>query len=126
MNEDRVNYIARRIGKIPNITRNLNEITMSEVFAEIFKEELRYDTSDGAFYYYDGEHWVEDYRRIHVQIMAKDFVKALFVYADTITLNTLRDKFRIFCKRYYHKLNRDTLISDAKTELTEWEESNNE
>ena len=95
----------------------LTEIKAAEIFAKIFKARLRFNVTSGTFYHYNGKYWERDLEAVHARTMAKDFVKAMFIYAAGLENDMLSSATIDFYKRFNRKSNRDSLIADAQTEL---------
>lgn len=102
----------------PESKLSLQEIGTAQTFGELYKPELRYNSTSETFYFYNGHYWNEDSGKIHAQTLAKEFYQLCMSYAfDYIHDENIRNNFVDVYGKYSSKRNRDTLISDAITIL---------
>lgn len=113
---NKLNGIVDRL-ELYNPENDLNEIRAAEIFAKVFSARLRFNTTSGTYYFYNGRYWEKDLEAVHARALAKDFTKAVLMYAATLENDDLRANTFTFYGRYNRKSNRDSLIADAQTEL---------
>ena len=104
----------------------LTDIGSSKLYADMFKNELRFVREMGLYFYYNGKVWVKDVGSIFAKRLAKKFAVKTVDKANGITDDKTRD---IFVK-YYCKFNsfnaREKLIKDAQSvHLMEYSEFDN-
>ena len=96
---------------------DLNEIRAAEIFAKVYCGRLRYNVTSGSYYWYNGKFWEKDLESVHARALAKDYIRAMFIYAANLYNDELKVAMFEFYKRFNRKSNRDALIADAQTEL---------
>ncbi|MCQ2485096.1 MAG: phage/plasmid primase, P4 family [Clostridia bacterium] len=108
-------YVLNRLNAIEPLNNskyeNFDEIALSQLFAEVFKDCLTYNVTLKRFMYFDGTYWKTD-DGTETERMAQEFATALYMH----TLNSKRTdiKKRIF--KLSERRARLNLIADAKTE----------
>ena len=85
----------------------------SELFTELFKDEIVYNTTMKEWYYYNTKFWEVDAGAMHISTLAKEFYDLLMIYSDEIINNVERKIYLDYYKRYGSKTKRDILIRDA-------------
>lgn len=85
----------------------------SELFADMFRHELRYNTTAKEWYYYTGKIWKLDSGGMEVHARAKRLFDALMIYAVSIEDEHQQMVFRDYYSRFGSKNKRDTLVKDA-------------
>ncbi|MGN0605057.1 MAG: phage/plasmid primase, P4 family [Oscillospiraceae bacterium] len=85
----------------------------SELFAELFKDEIVYNTTMKEWYYYNTKFWEVDAGAMRISTLAKEFYDLLMIYVDEIINNADRKNYYDYYKRYGSKIKRDILIRDA-------------
>lgn len=100
--------------------RDLNPETMdysdrgaSELFAEMYKDEIVYNTTAKEWFFYNGRFWEVDSGAMYISTLAKEFYDLLMIHSATIENNAERGIYLNFYKRYGSKTKRDILIRDA-------------
>lgn len=93
----------------------LTDIGSSKLYADMFKNELRFVREMGLYFYYNGKVWVKDVGSIFAKRLAKKFAVEAVDKANGIT----DDKTREVYVKYYNKFNnfnaREKLVKDAQT-----------
>ncbi len=93
----------------------LTDIGSSKLYADMFKNELRFVREMGLYFYYNGKVWVKDVGSIFAKRLAKKFAVVTVDKANSIT----DDKTRKVYVEYYNKFNnfnaREKLVKDAQT-----------
>lgn len=85
----------------------------SELFADMFGHEVKYNTTAREWYYYTGSVWKLDSGGMVVHSKAKAFFDALMIYAVSIEDEQAQKAFREYYSKFGSKNKRDTLIKDA-------------
>lgn len=85
----------------------------SELFAEMYKKEIVYNTTVKEWFIFNGKYWEVDAGAMHISTLAKEFYDLLLIYSEEIINNLERKMFRDYYKRYGSKTKRDILIRDA-------------
>lgn len=122
----------QRLGNIVSkisleFTPECTEIEASRLYAKVFKNELRYNTTAKTYYYYNRKYWERDAENVHAHKCAKEFAKAIMVFLYSSDANIFdkdhekasaqKEQLIKFYSKYSKKSNRDALISDAITEI---------
>ena len=93
----------------------LTDIGSSKLYADMFKNELRFVRERGMYFYYNGKVWVSDIGGIYARRLAKKFAILTVRKASEIS----DDKTRKLYVDYYNKFNnynvREKLVKDAHT-----------
>lgn len=115
MSEQNDKYILAEKMQSLNIVKDYswNDKGLSAVFAELFKERCRYNTTAKEWFCFDGKIWVKDEGAMSTSRMAKVFVDALYYYAASLE-DDKRDPFFKAIAPYGRFHNRETLIKDAR------------
>lgn len=85
----------------------------SELFTELFKDEIVYNTTMKEWYYYNTKFWEVDAGAMHISTLAKEFYDLLISYAVEIINVVERRIYLDYYKRLGSKTKRDILIRDA-------------
>ena len=104
----------------------LTDIGSSKLYADMFKDELRFVREMGLYFYYNGKVWVKDVGSIFAKRLAKKFALMTVDKANAIEDDKTRDLF----VKYYCKFNsfnaREKLVKDAQSvHLMEYSEFDN-
>lgn len=111
-------------GDIQNILHQLkpeenykwNEQGIGRLFADVFKNEARFNVTAKEWYSYNGKIWEKDNGGMRVAQKAKLLADALLIYCITIKDERQREGFTKFAMQYGKFRNRKTMIEDAKSE----------
>lgn len=87
---------------------------LSALFAELFKDFCRYNTTAKEWFYYDGKRWASDPGAMRVSQKAKVFTDALVIYAAMVEDQKKRELYLKAVSVYGRLRNRETLIKDAR------------
>lgn len=85
----------------------------SDLFADMFRREVRYNTTAKEWFFYDGKVWRIDTGGMVVHAKAKQLFDALMIYAVSIEDEQIQKLFREYYGKFGSKNKRDTLIKDA-------------
>lgn len=93
----------------------LTDIGSSKLYADMFKNKLRFVRELGVFYYYNGNVWIKDVNGVYAKRLAKKFAINLIEKANRIADDEMRGKY----VKYYNKFNgynsREKLVKDAQS-----------
>ncbi|MGN0579317.1 MAG: phage/plasmid primase, P4 family [Ruminococcus sp.] len=94
-------------------TMDYSDRGASELFAEMYKDEMVYNTTAKEWFFYNGRFWEVDSGAMYISTLAKEFYDLLMIHSATIENNADRGIYLNFYKRYGSKTKRDILIRDA-------------
>lgn len=94
-------------------TMDYSDRGASELFAEMYKDEIVYNTTAKEWFFYNGRFWEVDSGAMYISTLAKEFYDLLMIRSATIENNADRGIYLNFYKRYGSKTKRDILIRDA-------------
>lgn len=93
----------------------LTDIGSSKLYADMFKNELRFVRELGMYFYYNGKVWVKDINSIFAKRLAKKFAITLIQKASELPDDETRKAYI----KYYNKFNnynvREKLVKDAQS-----------
>ncbi len=95
----------------------LDDKGFSSIFANIFKNKLRYNVTANKWFYYDGKRWIQDNGEIYAQRFARNMSEILSIYALRIKDNTKYESFAKSALKYGRLRYREVLVRDAKSLL---------
>ena len=105
--------IVEKLTELDPLKYHYSDRGSSELFADTFRHELRYNTTAKEWYYYDGKVWKIDNGSMYVHSKAKQFFDALIQYSVGIADEKQRQQFYSYYLKFGSKNKRDTLIKDA-------------
>ncbi len=85
----------------------------SELFAEMYKDKIVYNTTAKCWYYYNSKYWEVDAEAMYINTLAKEFYDLLINYSNEIGDGEKRRLYLDYYKRYGSKTKRDILIRDV-------------
>ena len=92
-----------------------NDIGFGNLFADVYKDTLRYVPERKSWFYYDGTRWRQDIANLGAMEKAKRLISQLMSYA----LNTKDERRReVFVKtviKLFSRHNRETILRDAQS-----------
>ena len=89
--------------------KSTDDISSGRLFADVFKEIMRYNVTAKQWYYYDGRIWQKDTGDLIADSLAKSLARALYIYAVDA------DKpYRDYVERLSKRSARETILKDAK------------
>lgn len=99
----------------------INDRELSHVFAELYRDRLRYVNEAKGWYAYDGIRWLPNTKGGNgkADMYIKDFVKQLQAWAVSIPDDDKRDKAMKAAAKYNRHRDRVGLLEDCKGELSE-------
>ena len=98
----------------PEKTRELNDIGFSQLFAELYKDELVYNVTAKCWYRYDGTRWIADVGSSYAAQQARSMYFVLNNYGRTVDGNQA-DVWLKAVGKYQDLRKRETLIRDAQS-----------
>lgn len=93
-----------------------NDQGISQLFADVYKDQLRYNATAKEWYRYDGKIWVADTGGMYAAKLAKVIADALLVYCTTIADEQKRSGYAKFVSKYGQYPARRTMVEDARSE----------
>ncbi len=84
------------------------------MFADVFKDCLRYNVTAKEWYYFDGIRWVEDSGGMIAGRKAKELSDSLLVYASTISNDSIQKDYVKHLAKLGSRRARCNMIDDAK------------
>lgn len=85
----------------------------SELFTELFKDEIVYNSTMKEWYYFNSRYWEIDSGAMHISTLAKQFYDLLMIYSHEINDGEKRRLYLGYYKHYGSKTKRDVLVKDA-------------
>ncbi len=93
----------------------LNDKGNGQLFADIFKDTLRYNATAKEWFYFDGKRWQQDTEGMIAENKAKELSDALFVYSTAIDDGKLKTEYIKHVARMGSRRTRKTMIDDARS-----------
>lgn len=94
-----------------DIYRKRDDLTLSRLFSDVFRDRIRYNVNAKEYFYYDGRVWKRDTGTMIVEGYMKTFIKALTVYS----LGVDDSDYIKFIAKYGDRNGRKRLIEDARS-----------
>lgn len=85
------------------------------LFADVFKDKVRYVPERKKWFCFDGSHWCEDVESLKTMELCKELANALLKHAITITDEHKRTEFLKHCNKWQIRRNRETILKDARS-----------
>ncbi len=98
----------------PYNTYSHDDKGLGELFANIYKDTCRYNTTTKSWFIYDGTRWLEDKGNMKVSRYAKKLSKCLSQYANNIEYSQGKGPYVFFVKKLGSLNKRKTMIEDAR------------
>lgn len=107
--------IVERLAEIePHKNFALNDKGSGELFAHIYRNECRYNTTAKEWYFYNGKVWVMDESGMHALKKAKELADALYVYLTTIEDEQQRKIYSEYVCKLGQLRYREIMIKDSR------------
>ncbi len=90
-------------------------IGTSKLFADTYKEQLRFVRELGLYFYYNGKVWLKDLNFVYASRLAKKFAQSTINTANMIEDEDTRNAAIKYYSRYGDFAHREKLIKDART-----------
>lgn len=94
-----------------------NDIGMSELFADMFKLQLRYNTTAKQWYCFNGKVWQEDLGAMKARQKMKELSKTLLAYVTHIKDEDKKDTFLKYIKTLGNYSIRKKILEDAQSKM---------
>lgn len=88
-----------------------NDIDISRLFAYIYKDKIRYNTSQKEWFFYNGKVWVKDEQGMNASNLMKTFALTLIEYSVKFE----NEIFKAYCKKLVDIKKRENLLKDSKS-----------
>lgn len=105
--------LISRLAELNPLNYHYSDRGSSELFADMFRNEVRYNTTAKEWYFYNGKVWNIDNGGMVVHVKAKQLFDALMIYTVSIEDEPTQKLYREYYGKFGSKNKRDTLIKDA-------------
>lgn len=114
-----VNFIMlEKLKKLtPEKRYSHNDIGMSELFADMFKSQLRYNTTAKQWYYFNGKVWKEDSGAMLARQKMKELSKTLLAYITYIKDEDTKEKYSKYIKTLGNYNTRKKILEDSQSKM---------
>lgn len=114
-----VNYrLLANLQKLtPENRYTYNDIGMSELFADMFKSQLRYNTTAKQWYFYNGKVWQEDTGAMKARQKMKELSKTLLEYIRYIKDEDKKGTFFKYIKTLGNYTIRKKILEDSQSKM---------
>ena len=92
-----------------------SELGNGELFAEVFKDELRWNVTANEWYHYDGRVWSEDTGGMIAQAAARELQKCLLIYSTQIQDDDTRSRYQKHIAVMGSLATRKKMLEDARS-----------
>ena len=100
----------------PQDTYSWNDQGMGKLFADLYQNECRFNTTAKEWMYYNGKYWEQDTGGMRVAQRAKTLADALLIYCTAINDERQKGQYIKFVSQYGRLCNRETMVKDARSE----------
>lgn len=94
-----------------------NDIGMSELFAVMFKKQLRYNTTAKQWYFYNSKVWQEDTGAMIAKQKIKELSKTLLAYITYIKAEDTKEKYSKYIKTLGNYNTRKKILEDSQSKM---------
>lgn len=94
-----------------------NDIGMSELFADMFKKQLRYNTTAKQWYFYNSKVWQEDTGAMIAKQKIKELSKTLLAYITYIKDEDTKEKYSKYIKTLGNYNTRKKILEDSQSKM---------
>lgn len=98
----------------PELSYSWDDMGFSSLFADIFKDSCRYNTTSKEWFYYNGKIWAIDHGGMMASRKAKMLTDTLLVYAATIEDGREKSDYIGELSKLAQLRRRETLLKDAR------------
>ncbi len=91
------------------------DIGGGRLFADCYKDKLRYVMERKCFYYYKGGVWIQDMGNLYAMECVKELADALLVYTSTIKDRMKKSLFLEFAVKWQKRHSREVFLKDAQS-----------
>ena len=110
-------FLAKLQKLTPERRYAYNDIGMSELFADMFKLQLRYNTTAKQWYCFNGKVWQEDTGAMKARQKMKELSKTLLAYVTYIKDEDKKDIFFKYIKTLGNYNTRKKILEDAQSKM---------
>lgn len=89
------------------------ELGAGQLFADFYKDVLRYVPERKSWFHYNGVVWEQDVGNTKTRELCKQLARHLCIYCLSIEDDKRREEYAKFCYRWQTRKMRETVISDA-------------
>lgn len=94
-----------------------NDIGMSELFADMFKKQLRYNTTAKQWYCFNSKVWQEDTGAMKARQKIKELSKTLLAYIPYIKDEDTKEKYSKYIKTLGNYNTRKKILEDSQSKM---------
>lgn len=105
----------------PEKTREYNEMGFSQIYSELFSDELVYNVTAKNWFFYDGIRWREDVGGVQAAEKAKEMYRLLKSYGSRLD-EKQGEAFLKYVLSYGNLHKRETLVKDARSLMAKTQE----
>ena len=98
----------------PHIRYSWDDKGMGQLFADVYKDVARYNSTAREWYFYNGKIWLMDCGGMEVARLGKELMDSLSIYAFTIEDEERKANYQKFILKYRQFRYRNTMIQDAR------------
>ena len=91
------------------------ELGAGQLFADYYKDVLRYVPERKSWFHYNGVVWEQDIGNTKTMELCKTLARQLLIYCSSIEDDKRREEYAKFCYRWQTRKMRETLIRDAQS-----------
>ena len=106
----------------PEKTREYIEMDFSQIYSELFSDELIYNVTAKQWFYYDGIRWREDVGGVQAAEKAKEMYRVLKLYGSRLDDEKQGEAFLKYIFKYGNYNKRETLVKDARSLMARTQE----
>lgn len=88
-----------------------DDINIGKLFARMYNNKLRYNTSQKEWFFYNGKKWIKDEQGMNAINLLKTFVCTIIQYSLSIDNET----FTKYCKKLLDAKRREALLKDSRS-----------
>lgn len=119
----RESILYNRICKIqPEKNREYNEMGFSQIYSELYSDELIYNVTAKNWFFYDGIRWRDDVGGVYAAEKAKEMYKLLKLYGSRVEDEQQGQAFLKYVLKYGDLHKRETLVKDARSIMSRKQE----
>lgn len=111
----------RLLGKFKKLTPEKiyahNDIGISKLFADIYKSQLRYNTTAKQWYFYNGKVWQEDTGAMKARQKIEELAKTLLAYISYIKDEDMRNIYSKYTKNLCSYTTRKKILEDSQSKM---------
>ena len=98
----------------PENTISRNEMGMSQIYAELFRDEICYNKTIKKNMFYDGSKWQIDKGNVESLLRVRAMIDAMLIYVRSIDYDDVREKYIKYVASYSGLNRRENIVRDAQ------------